>query len=192
MYSTVEVFLHLRSGCFWLMLWYCFLNDLSVRKTFLTFESRKQCDNLTSEITWHKVYRRYTSISTYPLCGFKKRNYLLIAFLWTAILAKSWDLFSWQTVAILLRAVEILVRTIEILLRTVEIFMMNGRDFHIERSKFSWWTVEIFTMNGRDFHVERSRFSWWTVEIFMMNGRDFHDERSNFHVERSRFLCWTI
>ena len=35
------------SGCFYLM----FLNDLSVRNTFLTFERRKYCDNLTSEIT---------------------------------------------------------------------------------------------------------------------------------------------
>ena len=61
---------------------------------------------------------------------------------------------------------------------TVEIFMINGRDFHDERSRFSWWTVDIFIMNGRHFHDEWPRFSWWTVEIFMMNSRDFHNGRS--------------
>ena len=30
-YSTVKIFLHSRSGCFWVVLWYFFLNDLSVR-----------------------------------------------------------------------------------------------------------------------------------------------------------------
>ena len=61
--------------------------------------------------------------------------------------------------------------------------MMNGQDFHVERSRFSCWTVEIFMMNGPVFHVEQSKFSWWTVKIFMLNGRDFH-------VDRSRFSCW--
>ena len=49
------------SGYFYLMVWYCFLNDLSVRKTFLTFARRKQRDNLMSGITWHNI-RRYVSI----------------------------------------------------------------------------------------------------------------------------------
>ena len=74
-------------------------------------------------------------------------------------------------------------------------FMLNGRDFHDERSRFSWWTVEIIMMNRWDFHVERSRFpcwtverlifSCWTIEIFMFNSRDFLDERS-------KFSCWTV
>ena len=64
-------------------------------------------------------------------------------FLWKDISAKIWDLFAWgtveiilRTVEILLRAVEILLRTVEILLRTVEILMLNGRDFHVELSRF--------------------------------------------------------
>ena len=28
--------------------------------------------------------------------------------------------------------------------------------FHVEQSRFSCWKVEIFLLNGRDFHVERS------------------------------------
>ena len=28
--------------------------------------------------------------------------------------------------------------------------------FHVEQSRFSCWTVEIFLLNGRNFHVERS------------------------------------
>ena len=96
--------------------------------------------------------------------------------------------------------------------RNITSFMLNGQDFHVEQSRFSWWSVEIFMLNGQDFHdersrfscwtveifmFERSRFSWWTVEIFMMNGPDFHDERSgfsrwqvmtdrDFHNDRSR------
>ena len=59
-------------------------------------------------------------------------------FLWKDISAKIWDLFSWGTVEIVLRAVEILLRPVEILLRTVEILMLNGhgRDFHVEQSRF--------------------------------------------------------
>ena len=64
------------SGYFYLMVWYCFLNDLSVRKTFLTFARRKQCDNLMSGITWQKI-RRYVSILIYPLSVF---NYGLTLF----------------------------------------------------------------------------------------------------------------
>ena len=119
---------------------------------------------------------------------------------------------------ILLRAVKILLRAVEVLLQTFKIFMLNGRDFHDEWSRFSCWTIEIFMMNGRDFHdersrfscwlkkrdfhVEQSRFSCWHVEIFMLTGRDFHDQRSrfswtveifmmtgrDFHDERSRIL----
>ena len=51
---------------------------------------------------------------------------------------------------------------------TVEIFMLNGRDFHDERSRFSWWMVQIFILNGQNFHHERSRFSCWKVKIFIM------------------------
>ena len=39
------------------------------------------------------------------------------------------SLFSW-------RAVENLLRAVEILLRAAETFVMNGRDFHVERSRF--------------------------------------------------------
>ena len=56
-------------------------------------------------------------------------------------------------------------------------FMLNGREFLIERSRFSCWTVQIFMINDWDFHVEQSRFLWRTVQIFMMNGPDFHNDR---------------
>ena len=75
-------------------------------------------------------------------------------------------------------------------------FMLNGRDFHDERSRFSWWTVErsifscwtieIFMFNSQDFLDERSKFSCWTVEIFMLNSWDFYHERRDFHNDRSR------
>ena len=85
--------------------------------------------------------------------------------------------------------------------------MMTGRDFHDDRSWFSWWqvkilfwTVEILMMTVWDFHDDRSwlyyeglrffdddrsRFSWWQVEIVMIKGLNFHDDRS-------RFLWWLI
>lgn len=60
-------------------------------------------------------------------------------------------------------------------------------DFHDGSSGFilwtveiSWWLVELFMITGRDFHNDSSRFLWWTVENFMMTGRVFHDERSRF------------
>ena len=56
------------------------------------------------------------------------------------------------TIDILLRVVEILLRVIETLLQMVDVFMINGRDFHEERSRF-------FMLNAQDFHDERSRFS---------------------------------
>lgn len=60
-------------------------------------------------------------------------SYLKFAnLLWSTISTKTWDLFSWWTVEILLRTGKILLRNIEILLRTVEIFMMKGWDFHGE------------------------------------------------------------
>ena len=65
-------------------------------------------------------------------------------------------------------------RTVEISWWTVDNFLLNGREFHVERSRFSCWTVQIFMLNGRDFHVERSRFSRWQV----MTGWDFHNDRS--------------
>ena len=58
--------------------------------------------------------------------------------------------FPWQTVEIFLQIVKILLQAVEILQRTVKIFMMNGQDFHDERSRFSWWTVEIFLMTGSE------------------------------------------
>ena len=64
---------------------------------------------------------------------------------------------------------------------TIEIFKINGPDFHVERSGFSWCMIEIFMMNGPDFHDERSRFSRWQV----MKGRDFHNDRS-----RIALLLW--
>ena len=57
LYLIIEVFLHSSmehdsgSACIHFKFWYCFLKDLTVGNTFLTFERRKQCDNLTSEIT---------------------------------------------------------------------------------------------------------------------------------------------
>ena len=101
MYLTVEIFLHSSmehdssSGCFYLMFWYCFLNDLSVSNAFFTFERRKWCDNLTSEITWHKI-RRYASILIHPLCRFKKsRNPKPI---WIKPWLKSNDKSAWVNI----------------------------------------------------------------------------------------------
>ena len=75
MYLTVEFFLHSSmehgsgSGCIYLMFWYCFLNDLSVRNTFLTFIKKKT--------VWQFDVRNHVtqdseiaSISICPLCGF--------------------------------------------------------------------------------------------------------------------------
>ena len=70
----------------------------------------------------------------------------------------------------------------------VGIYFHDGRSrFYYERLRFSLWQVEIFVMkvwdflmNGRDFRDDRSRFSWWKVGIFMMTGRDFHDDRWRF------------
>ena len=45
-------------------------NDLEVAEIF---ERRKQCRNLTSEITWHKI-RSNASILIYPLCWIKSRE----------------------------------------------------------------------------------------------------------------------
>ena len=84
-----------------------------------------------------------------------------------------------------IKVVEILFQTVEILLQTVKIFMMNGRESHVEQSRFSFWMVQIFMLNSQDFHVKRSRFSWRALEIFMLSGWDFY-------VERSRFLWWEI
>ena len=69
-----QKFSYSSSGCSSLMLWYCFLNDMSVRNTFLTCERRKQLDSLTSEITWYKICWRHTSILIYPLCDFNFKN----------------------------------------------------------------------------------------------------------------------
>ena len=76
-------------------------------------------------------------------------------------------------------------------------FVMNGLDFHNdrsrfyhERSRFSWSQIEVFMatgqdfmMNGWHFHDDRSRFSLWQVEIIMMTGRGFHGDRSKFYYE---------
>ena len=84
---------------------------------------------------------------------------------------------------------------------------MTGRDFHHDRSGFSWRTIEIFSMKSPDFHDERSRFSSWQVQIFIMTGRDFLHDRSrfsswkvhilimtgpDFHHDRSRFSSWQV
>ena len=58
--------------------------------------------------------------------------------------------------------------------------MMTDRDFHDDRSRFSWWQVEIFIMTSRHFNDDRSRFSWWQVKIFMLTDWDFRDDRSRF------------
>ena len=53
-YLTVKVFLQSSmeldssSGCFYFMFWYCFLNDLSVWNTFLTFERSMTILKLTT------------------------------------------------------------------------------------------------------------------------------------------------
>ena len=80
------------------------------------------------------------------------------------------------------------------MLRTFEI--MNGWDFH-DDTQFEIFMViyRDFVMHGRDFHNNRSSFSWYqfeilvrTVEIFIMAGQDFIMNHQDFHDERSRFL----
>ena len=46
---------------------------------------------------------------------------------------------------------------------------MNSRDFYIECLRFSWWTVEISMMDGRNFHDSRSRFSRWISRFSIEN-----------------------
>ena len=84
------------------------------------------------------------------------------------------------------------------MLRTFEI--MNGWDFH-DDTQFEIFMViyRDFVMHGRDFHNNRSSFSWYqfeilvrTVEIFIMAGRDFHDDRLRFYYEPSRFSWWEV
>ena len=67
-------------------------------------------------------------------------NDAIITWAWNAILAKSWELFSW--------------RTVEILLRRVRVFIMkNLRSiFYYERPRFSSWQLEIFIIKGPDFN----------------------------------------
>ena len=79
-------------------------------------------------------------------------NDTIITLAWNAISAKSWDLFSW--------------RTVKILLRTVKIFMMNGRYFY-ERSRFSSWQLEIFIIIGPDFHCLLLRQNSGTREKYL-------------------------
>ena len=43
--------------------------------TFLTLTRIKQCGNMTAEVTWHKIYKRYASILTYSLCRFNQRHF---------------------------------------------------------------------------------------------------------------------
>ena len=57
-------------------------------------------------------------------------NDTIITLAWNAISAKSWDLFSWRTVKILLR-------TVKIFMMNVPYFIMNGHDFHHDSSRFS-------------------------------------------------------
>ena len=44
-------------------------------------------------------------------------------------------------------------------------FYKNGSNF-LWKFEISLWMVEIFMMKGRDFHDDRSRFLLWQVEIF--------------------------
>ena len=40
-----------------MVLWNCFLNTVSVKNTSLfNFSKKKLCDNLTSEVMWHKIW----------------------------------------------------------------------------------------------------------------------------------------
>ena len=86
--------------------------------------------------------------------------------------------FSWWQVDILSWMVKISWRQLEILLWTVEILIMTGRDVY-----FSWHVklfmmtrqIKNFMMKGRSFcgdrsrfYYERLRFSWWQVEIFIV------------------------
>ena len=56
-------------------------------------------------------------------------------------------------------------------------FIINGCDFHDDRSRF---------------YYERSRCSWWLVEIFMMAGQDFHGEKSIFYYGQLRLSWWQV
>ena len=116
--------------------------------------------NICNTWLWERTYKILES--------FRKMSELM-----ERHLAQKLSFFSWRMVEILLRVVEILLRVVEILLWTVEIIMMNGRDFHVEWSRFSCWTVEIFLLNGRDFHYERSRFSGWQVKIYRIKDPGF-------------------
>ena len=51
-YSTAEVFLHSRSGCFCgAFKLFSELFQVLITCLYLTFIRKKQCDNLTSEVT---------------------------------------------------------------------------------------------------------------------------------------------
>ena len=104
---------------------------------------------------------------------------------------------------------------VETLLWTVEIFIIAGRSFHDDRSKFSWWQIQNSIRTGGDFHgdrwwfcFEQLRTSRWQVKNFMVTGRDFimnswlfnifimKDRFTmngwGFHNGRSRFSWWLV
>lgn len=96
-----------------------------------TYLSNENCDDCMTPS--HLMYGR--SMNRWRIV---ENNDTIVTSAWNAILAKSWDLFSW--------------RTVKILLRTVKIFMINGR---------------YFIINGRDFHHDSSRISSLWVQIFI-------------------------
>ena len=49
---------------------------------YLTLIRRKRCDNLMPESMWHKICRRFASISEYPLCRFNNHYFWNISPPW--------------------------------------------------------------------------------------------------------------
>ena len=88
-------------------------------------------------------------------------------YLWNAISAKVGIYFHDGRSRFYYERLRFSLWQVEIFVMKVWDFLMNGRDFRDDRSRFSWWKVGIFMMTGRDFHDDRSRFSWWQMEIFL-------------------------
>ena len=82
--------------------------------------------------------------------------------------SERWRFSWWQIEIFLMTQVKTLLWTVEIFMMTSRDFHDGKLRFCSEWSIFSWWQVEIFmmigrdfTMNGRGFHDDSSRFSWW-------------------------------
>ena len=82
--------------------------------------------------------------------------------------SERWRFSWWQIEIFLMTQVKTLLWTVEIFMMTSRDFHDGKLRFCSEWSVFSWWQVEIFmkigrdfTMNGRGFHDDSSRFSWW-------------------------------